>query len=72
MLNYPNNPTGALLSKEDVQDIAAFAVEHNLIVITDDIYAELTYEGEHTCIASLPGMKERNNFFYTASRRRGL
>jgi aminotransferase len=68
MLNYPNNPTGATLRPEDVRDIADFAVQHDLIVITDEIYAELTYDGKHTSIASLPGMKERTIFLHGFSK----
>jgi aminotransferase len=59
ILNYPTNPTGAVLPREDVEQVAAFATEHDLLVISDEIYSELTYEGEHFSIASLPGMKER-------------
>ncbi len=68
MLNFPNNPTGAVLPPEDVKDIAAFAVEHDLLVITDEIYAELTYDGKHTSIAALPGMKERTIFMHGFSK----
>mgnify|MGYP003586928653 CR=1 FL=1 len=68
MLNFPNNPTGAVLSAEDVRDIAAFVVERDLLVITDEIYAELTYDGKHTSIASLPGMKERTIFMHGFSK----
>lgn len=68
MLNYPNNPTGATLGAEDVRDIAEFVVKHDLIVITDEIYAELTYDGKHTSIASLPGMKERTIFLHGFSK----
>lgn len=59
ILNYPTNPTGAVLPREDVEEIAAFATEHNLLVISDEIYSELTFEDEHFSIAALPGMKER-------------
>ncbi len=59
IIGYPNNPTGAVMSRQDLQSIADFAVRHDLIVISDEIYAKLTYEGEHTCFASLPGMKDR-------------
>jgi len=62
MLNFPTNPTGAVLTREDVQDIARFAIEHDLVVITDEIYAELTYEAERVSIAAEPGMKERTVF----------
>lgn len=59
MLSYPNNPTGAIMTLEDWMPIAKLAVEHNLIVISDEIYAELTYGSKHESIASLPGMQER-------------
>lgn len=68
LLNFPNNPTGAVLARGDVEQIAEFAVEHDLIVISDEIYAELTYEGEHVSIASLPGMKERTIFLHGMSK----
>lgn len=61
-LNYPNNPTGATLRQEEVAALAAFAIRHDLLVYTDEVYAELTYEGNHVSIASLPGMKERTIF----------
>ncbi|MFO7871062.1 MAG: aminotransferase class I/II-fold pyridoxal phosphate-dependent enzyme [Kiritimatiellia bacterium] len=59
VLNFPTNPTGAVLQPRDMEGIAAFAVEHDLIVITDDIYAELSYDSAPTSIAALPGMKDR-------------
>lgn len=59
LLSYPNNPTGAIMEKEDLEAIAKIAIEHDLLVISDEIYAELTYEKEHVSIASLPGMAER-------------
>jgi aminotransferase len=62
LLNYPNNPTGAALTPADVREIAAFAREHGLLVITDEIYSELTYENERASIAAEPGMKERTIF----------
>lgn len=68
MLNYPNNPTGAALRPDDMRDIADFAVKHDLIVITDEIYAELTYDGKHSSIAALPGMKERTIFLHGFSK----
>lgn len=68
LLNFPNNPTGATLRKEDLVEIAAFARERDLLVITDEIYAELTHDGEHTSIASLPGMKERTIFLHGFSK----
>jgi aminotransferase len=68
MLNFPNNPTGAVMSRQDLEDIAAFAREHDLIVITDEIYAELTYDAPHTSIVSLPGMCDRTIFLHGFSK----
>src|SRR5215813_7345026 len=68
MLNFPNNPTGAIMSRADLEDIAAFARERDLIVITDEIYGELTYDSPHTSIISLPGMKERTIFLHGFSK----
>jgi aminotransferase len=59
MLCYPNNPTGATATEAELAEIAAFARDHDLTVLSDEIYAALTYEGEHTSIATLPGMRER-------------
>lgn len=60
LIGYPNNPTGAILTKDQLMDIANFAQEHDLIVISDEIYGDLTYGGErHVCFAGLPGMKDR-------------
>ena len=59
LISYPNNPTGAIMEKEDLEAIAEVVKEHDLFVITDEIYAELTYGKKHVSIASLPGMKER-------------
>lgn len=56
---YPNNPTGGVMTKEQLERIAPVIQKHDLLVISDEIYAELTYEGKHVSIASLPGMKER-------------
>jgi aminotransferase len=68
LLNYPNNPTGAALKKQDVEDIAAFAIEHDLIVLTDEIYDELTYDREHFSIISVPGMRERTIYLHGFSK----
>ncbi len=68
ILNFPNNPTGAALSPQDLRDLAALAVEHDLLVITDEIYAELSYDDEPLSIASLPGMKERTIFLHGFSK----
>ena len=59
LIGYPNNPTGAVMSRQDLAAIARFAEQHDLIVISDEIYASLTYDGEHTCFAALPGMRDR-------------
>ena len=59
VLSYPNNPTGAVMTKEDLEEIAKIVIAKNIMVISDEIYAELTYSGKHCSIASLPGMKER-------------
>jgi aminotransferase len=59
LLNYPNNPTGASLTRPELEAIARLAEEHDLIVISDEIYCRLSYELEHTSFASLPGMRER-------------
>lgn len=59
LLSYPNNPTGAVLTGEELKELAKMAKQHDLLVLTDEIYSELTYDGEHVSFASLPGMKER-------------
>ena len=59
ILTYPNNPTGAIMTREELEEIAKVFIRHDLLVITDEIYAELTYGDKHASIASLPGMKER-------------
>jgi aminotransferase len=68
MLNFPNNPTGAIMSRSDLEDIAAFACERDLIVISDEIYGELTYDAPHTSIVSLPGLRERTIFLHGFSK----
>jgi len=59
IMPFPNNPTGAIMSKEDLEGITSLIIENDLMVISDEIYAELTYDKNHVSIASLPGMKER-------------
>ena len=59
VLPFPNNPTGAVMGKEDLEAIAKVVIEKDLFVISDEIYSELTYNGKHVSIVSLPGMKER-------------
>ncbi|MFE9448986.1 pyridoxal phosphate-dependent aminotransferase [Streptomyces sp. NPDC006739] len=59
LLNTPHNPTGTVLTAEEQGAIAALAVEHDLLVVTDEVYEHLVYEGAHRPIAALPGMRER-------------
>ncbi len=59
ILPYPNNPTGAIMTKEDLVPVAEVVKRHDLYVISDEIYSELTYQSDHVSIASLNGMKER-------------
>jgi len=58
LIGFPSNPTGAVMTRQKLLEIAEVAKKHNLIVISDEIYARLTYGMEHTCFASLPGVKE--------------
>ncbi len=59
VMPFPNNPTGAIMEREDLEEIAKICVEKDIFVISDEIYSALTYKGDHVSIASLPGMKER-------------
>ncbi len=59
VMPFPNNPTGSIMTREDLEPVAEFVKEHDLYVISDEIYSELSYKGEHVSIASLPGMRER-------------
>ena len=59
ILPFPNNPTGAIMEKEDLEAIAKVIIEKDIFVISDEIYSELTYKGNHVSIASIPGMQER-------------
>lgn len=60
VLSYPNNPTGAVMRKKDLEDIADVVIENDLVVISDEVYGKLTYGGNHTCFSSLQGMRERS------------
>lgn len=68
LLNFPCNPTGAVLSEEAKRAIAQLVCKHDLLVITDEIYSELTYIERHQSIAALPGMKERTIFLHGFSK----
>ena len=69
MLSFPTNPTGAVMPPDELKKIAAFAVKHDLVVLTDEIYSELTYDDlPHHSIAALPGMKDRTLFLHGFSK----
>lgn len=68
VLNFPTNPTGGTMTRAELLKIADVVLRYNLLVITDEIYAELTFEGEHVSVASLPGMKERTIFLHGFSK----
>src|SRR5438132_3632996 len=68
VLNFPTNPTGGTMARGELLKIADVVLRHNLLVVTDEIYSELTFEGEHTSIASLPGMRERTIFLHGFSK----
>lgn len=63
ILPFPNNPTGGIMKAEDLQALVDIIIKNDLIVLSDEIYAELTYEGEHVSIASFPGMRDRTIVF---------
>ncbi|MBQ7251324.1 MAG: aminotransferase class I/II-fold pyridoxal phosphate-dependent enzyme [Kiritimatiellae bacterium] len=68
LLNFPCNPTGAILNERDVAEIADFVREHDLILVSDEIYAELTYEREHVSFASHPEIRDRLVFLHGMSK----
>lgn len=69
MLNFPTNPTGATLDRAGIEALAAVCIRHDLTVLTDEIYSELTYDGrEHFSIVSVPGMKERTIYLHGLSK----
>ena len=68
LINFPCNPTGAVMNHEKLEKLAEIAVKHDLLILSDEIYSELTYDGEHISIASLPGMKERTVFLHGFSK----
>jgi aspartate aminotransferase len=70
--NTPQNPSGVVFSRKEAEEVAAFAIKHNLVVIADEAYEDLVYDGEHVSIASLPGMAERTITAYTFSKTYGM
>ena len=68
LLNFPCNPTGAVMNRQQLEKIAEIAIEHDLLVFTDEIYSELNYGEKHVSIASLPGMAERTVFLHGFSK----
>lgn len=68
ILNFPTNPTGAVLSRKEVEEICAFTIEHDLIVLADEIYGELSYDQKHVSFISVPGMKERTVYLHGFSK----
>jgi aminotransferase len=68
LISFPTNPTGGTMTRQQLLEIADVAQKHDLLVITDEIYSELTFEGEHVSIASLPGMRERTLFLHGFSK----
>jgi aspartate aminotransferase len=70
--NTPQNPTGTVFSRAEAEEVAAFAIKHDLLVIADEAYEDLVYEGEHFSIASLPGMAQRTISTYTFSKSYGM
>jgi aspartate/methionine/tyrosine aminotransferase len=66
--NTPQNPSGVVFSRQEAEEVAEFAIKHNLVVVADEAYEDLVYEGEHVSIASLPGMAERTISCYTFSK----
>ncbi len=68
IINFPTNPTGGTATRGQLEELAKFAAEKDIIIISDEIYSELTYEGAHTSIASIPGMRDRTIFIHGFSK----
>ncbi len=68
LLNTPHNPTGKVFSRSELEHIAGLCRRHNLIAVTDEVYEHLVYDGQHTCLASLPGMRERTVVISSAGK----
>lgn len=72
LVNTPNNPTGQVLARADLEAVAEFAQRHDLVVVSDEAYEDLVYDGEHVSIAALPGMAARTISVYTLSKSYGM
>jgi aspartate aminotransferase len=72
LLNTPNNPTGTVFNRAQLEEVAAFAKKNDVVVVADEAYEDLVYEGEHVSIASLPGMYERTITTFTLSKSYGM
>ncbi|MYA96766.1 MAG: pyridoxal phosphate-dependent aminotransferase [Nitrospinae bacterium] len=68
ILNYPHNPTGGTLTRNELEAIAEIAVENDIIVLSDEVYAHMLFEGEHVSLGTLPGMRERTIMLETFSK----
>ncbi|MEE9256434.1 MAG: pyridoxal phosphate-dependent aminotransferase [bacterium] len=68
ILNYPHNPTGGTLTREDLEMIAGIAIENDIVVLSDEVYAHMLFEGEHVSLGTLPGMRERTIMLETFSK----
>lgn len=68
LVNTPHNPTGSVISKEELEKISEFAIKHDLVVISDETYDQFLFEGKHVSISTLPGMKERTIIINSASK----
>ena len=68
VINFPTNPTGGVATRKQLEELADFVTEKDMLVISDEIYSELTFDGEHTSIAAIPGMKERTVFLHGFSK----
>lgn len=68
ILNFPTNPTGGVMDQARLERLARFAIEKEMLIITDEIYSELTFDGKHSSIASLPGMRDRTVFLHGFSK----
>lgn len=68
LVNTPHNPTGKVYSREELEHIAKLCIEHDIIAVTDEVYEHLVFDGEHVCLASLPGMRDRTVVISSAGK----